>query len=153
MTNKGKSEVLKTERTATFPYLIHVHNDDLGDFYFANYYKDVTYNGKTYLKSSFQIDPPDKTQSNIGNATLTISVADQVWIEKIRNTQKRSTIEFVAVIIYEDDSIEPIEENQFVLTSASWDESVLTWQMIFDENMDILTPCDIIGGLNCAGCV
>lgn len=153
MNERIKKELLKTEGTSSFPYLIHVHNDDLGDFYYCNYWKDITYEGKVYKASSFQIDPPEKTQSKIGNATFSFSIADQAWIEKIRSTQKRSTIEFVAVIVYENDTIEPIEDNIFTLTSARWNESTLTWDMIFDENMDILIPCDIMNGLNTPGCV
>lgn len=153
MNTKLKRELLKTERTATFPYLVHIHNDDLGDFYYVNYYKDITYNGQVYKASCFAIDPPDKTESNIGNATFSFPIVDQVWIEKIRQTQVRSKMEFVGIVIYEDETIEPMEENNFVLTSASWNESVVTWQMIFDDNLDILIPCDIMNSLTVAGCV
>ena len=151
--SKLKKELLKTEKTASFPFLIHIHNDDLGDFYYCNYHNDIEYGGKTYKSRYFEINPPEKTQERIGNATLSFSVANTEWVEKIRETQKRSTIEFVGAVIYDDNTVEPIEDNKFTLTSAQWNESMLTWEMVFDENMDILIPCDVMNSLNCAGCV
>lgn len=153
MNEKLKKELLKNRKTSLYPYLVHINNEDFGDFYFTDYYNSVTYDEKTYESANFQITPSERTQSGIGNAQFSFSVVDQKWIEKIRNTQKRSTINVISVIIYDDNTVEPIEENNFVLTSINWDESSAIWDMVFDDRMDILIPCDVINGLNCPGCV
>ena len=153
MNNDIKTELLKSQKTASFPQLIHITNEDYGDFYFCNYYKDVSYNGNLYLSRCFTINPPEKTSKEIGNATLNFSIINNNFVEMIRNTSKPSYISFIGMIVYNDDKIEPIEENRFILRNATWNDSSLTWNMVFDERMDILIPCDIMNSLTCAGCV
>ena len=148
MTNKAKSELFKMQTRAKFPFLVHIHNDDLGDYRYINSDTNETFEGKVYEAGYFYIDPAEQTESSIGNARLTISAVDRTWIEKIRTTQKRSTIRFIAAIVYTEDGtkkIEPIEDNAFELTSAQWNDDVITWTMIFDDKMNILIPCDTIG--------
>jgi hypothetical protein len=98
----------------------------------------MAYNGKIYNASTFSLQPPDRDGSKIGDATITISAIDQVWIEKIRSTQLPAKLRFVAAIVYEEGSIagiEPIEENSFTLRAANWNEISIQWSLIFDENM------------------
>lgn len=156
MTNNAKHELLIQRTRARFPYLIHIYNEDFGDFYYCNCNEDIVYGGHTYTASVFEITPPERTDSSIGNAMLRISSVDMQWIRKIRNTQKRSRISFVASIEYysgNQKAIEAVEENEYTLVKASWDGStMIQWEMIFDEDMDILCPPDIAGPGNIPGC-
>ena len=156
MINKSKHEMLVQRTRARFPYLIHIYNEDLGDFYYCNCDKDMEYDGHSYTAGVFEITPPERTDTSIGNAMLRISSVDMQWIRKIRQTQKRSRISFVASIEYYDNGqkiIEPVEDNEYTLVKATWDGgTMIQWEMIFDEDMDINCPPDIAGPMNCAGC-
>lgn len=143
------------ETQAKFPFLIHIYNEDYGDFYFVNSDTDIVYDSHTYRSAFFSVSRGEKTQTSIGNATLTMSALPDDygnnWIERIRNTQKRSILEFVAGIQV-DGSIEPLEILGFTLTSVSWTETTITWSMEFDDSMKILIPCDICGMNITPGC-
>ncbi len=76
---------LVAQRTAAkFPYLIKItHPDYPAGIFYANASEDITYDGNIYNRATFSIQPPDRDGSKIGDATLTISAIDQVWIEKV----------------------------------------------------------------------
>lgn len=155
MTDRAKAELFKMRTRARFPFLLHVHNDDLGDFRFANADESKTFEGEVYEAAFFTVDPPERTESSVGNARLTISAVDGEWIERIRTTQKRSAARFVAAITYGDgdrEIIEPLEDNTFELTSAQWDDSTISWTMVFDDTMSVLVPCDTMGASAFPGC-
>lgn len=155
MTTDTKKKILAMDTKAETPYLIEIVNDDLGTFRYVNAKSDVVYEGNTYTAGYFRLDPPDKNESSIGNATLTMSAIDQSWIEKIRSTQKRSTLRFIAVIMYDengDSVIEPLEDITMTLTSATWDDTTIQWTMIFDETMDIMVPPDIMNSETFPAC-
>ena len=157
MTNKAKQEMLRMETMAKFPYLIHITryslNEQREDLYFANSDTDVIYDGHTYKAGFFVIDPPEKNDAGISNAKITISAVDQEWIVKLRDTQKRATIEFLAVIQYAipQQPIEPIEVMEFELTNADWTDTTVQWTMVFDEGMDIQIPPQECTSTICAG--
>lgn len=157
MTPAAKYQLLRMNSHAKFPYLIEIRNDDLGVFRYANTDRDIEYQGETFQCGYFLVTPPERSESSIGDAKLTISAVDTEWISRIRTTQKRSTCKFVACIDYYDQNgnpvLEPIEENTFLLTSAQWDDLTITWTMVFDENMGIMIPCDVANSLNFPGCV
>jgi hypothetical protein len=122
---------------ANFPYLVKITHNNM-DYYYANSSNNITYKGDIYNASSFSIDPPDQDGAKIGNATLTMSVVDQVWIERMRSTQIPAKLQFIAVIVSDESGasgIEALEENSFTLRAANWNELAVSWEMSFDERM------------------
>lgn len=159
VSKKAEYEMRRMEAQARFPYLIHISNEDYGDFYYANFSKSITFNNQTYSPSWFEFNPPERTESSIGNASITISALPDSygnsWIEKIRGTQNRSTIEIVGAIVYNEDDeieVEATENMTFTLTSVSWNDATITWQMIFDDDMNIKIPCDLCTSTVTPGC-
>ena len=159
ISRKAELEMRMMETQARFPYLIHIHNDDYGDFYYANSSTAIRYGGVTYSPSWFRFSPPERSESSIGSASITISALPDEqgssWIEKIRGTQRRSVIDIVALIVYDDSGTavcEAVESMRFELTGASWNDETITWQMVFDDNMNILVPCDICTASVTPGC-
>ena len=147
---------IAAQRTeAKFPYLIRITHPEFPDMLYANSSENITYLDDTYAAASFSIQPPDRDNSKIGDATLTISAIDQEWIEKIRATQIPAKLQFKAVIVYEDGAIsgiEPLEENEFTLRNASWNDLAITWSMTFDENMAVIAPVDKCTAQTTPGC-
>jgi hypothetical protein len=142
------------ETYAKFPYLIEVTHPAFATFRFANSDEDIIYEGQKYESAYFTIDPPDRDGSKIGDGQLTISAIDQLWIERIRTIQTAAKIKFLATIAYDDgvvSGVEPIEEMEFTLRIANWNENTITWAMVFDENMAIRVPCDRATALKCPG--
>jgi len=149
----NKKKLASHDRTIKLPYLIkitHYKPSGTSYYFFANSSESITYNGDIYNSAVFSIQPPERDGSKIGNATLTICVIDQQWIERIRETQIPAKLEFIAVIVGE--GIEPLEENSFTLRNASWNEISITWEMIFDENMAIIVPSDRCNAMTTPGC-
>jgi hypothetical protein len=146
-------------KIAKFPFLIKIlHDTDISfPMYFVNAPENVTYQGNIYNAASFTIEPPDRDGAKIGDATLTLSAIDQFWIQKIRENQKPARLEFVAVIIYDDEKngiegIEAMENMSFTLRAASFNEIAVTWTMVFDENMAINVPADTCNAMTTPGC-
>jgi hypothetical protein len=143
-------KLLAAQRTAAkFPYLIRiVHpNPDYPDMLYANSSENIEYDNKIYEAASFSIQPPERDGPKIGAATLTISAVDQVWIEKIRVTQKPAELHFIAVIVYDEHGtagIESLEENSFTLRGTQWDELSISWELVFDERQE-----NIITSVSC----
>lgn len=112
---------------------------------YANCDEDIEFEGNTYQASLFSLQPPEKKQDSIGNASITISAIDQKWVERIRNTKYRAEIRFIAVIVYDENGtrfVENIEDYTFVLTTADWDDVGIKWTMVFDEGFSLIMPCD-----------
>jgi hypothetical protein len=154
MTPKAEQLIARQETYAKFPYLIRIIHPTLGMFLYVNLDNDIIYNGETYRAAYFTLDPPDRDGSKIGDGQLSISAVDQFWIEKIRTTQIAAKITFIAAIQYDDgvvSGVEQIEEIDFTLRGVNWNEDVITWTMVFDENMAILVPCDKATALKCPG--
>lgn len=140
---------------ALTPYLIEIYNEDYGYFRYCNVDGDVTYENHVFSPAFFQIDPPEKTESGIGNAKITISAVDQEWIERIRGTQKRSDLRLIPCVIYENNgsiAVESVEEIRFKLTSANWNETTISWEMEYEDVLQINVPCDVADSLNMPGC-
>lgn len=98
----------------------------------------------TFTASYFVVQPPERTESGIKDATITFSTIDQSWIERVRTTQERYRVRFVAVIDYEDNGeevIEPLDDFTFYLTNATWQETTIQFSMKFDEGMNVNIPC------------
>ena len=152
LTRKAKVEMEKTLTRAKFPYLIeitYIYNDDTPSsphrdiLRYANSDEDITYEGNTFSAGYFTMQLPQKTSSGFSDAKINISAIDYTWIEKIRGTNKRSLIRFIAVIDYDDDgtqTIEAIEDMSFVLTNATTDGTAIQWTMKFDDLMEIQVP-------------
>lgn len=159
MTNRAELEVRRMEARAKFPYLIHIYNEDYGDFFYANCDEEIEFENETYVPAWFEFSPPERKESSIGNSSITISALPDEqngsWIEKIRGTQARSTAEVVGVIVYDNDGemeVEECERYVFTLTNARWNELSITWDMIFDEDMNILIPCGVCSSTVTPGC-
>lgn len=141
--NKAQQEILRMETQALFPYLIEV---TIGNeiYRYANTDSNLFFEGYTYTASYFKLTPPERTKDSIKDATITISAIDGEWIAKIRSTQTRSTIRFIACIQYDKNNnqiIERIDEIEFKLTNVSWNDSTIQWTMKFDDLLDIRMPC------------
>ena len=161
LSNKAKQQILRQRMHAMFPYLIKISFPSAGTFRYANVDDDLVYNGETYTACTFNINPPDKTESKIGEGKLTFSAIynSGEWIRKIRDcpSDERGTIEIIGAIIYTADSIvdgiEPIYDLEFSLTEASWGDEEISWTMKFDDGMDIVMPCDVMDEITCPGVV
>lgn len=153
MDSKAKQQMLRMRVHAKFPYLIEIkHYTDASDptvydvYRYANSDNDIEFDGETYSASVFSVQPAEKKTDGFSDAKLTISAVDQTWITRIRNTPvraKRAEIRFVAVIQYENngtETVEAIEEEDFILTLADWNDTEIQWTMKFDELMDIQIP-------------
>jgi hypothetical protein len=154
MTHKAEQLIARQETFAKFPFLIKIIHEQFGTFRFANSDEDITYNGEVYQAAYFTIEPPSKEGGKIGDGQISISTVDQIIIEKIRNTQIAASIIFIATIAYNDGmiaGIEPIEEMELTLRAIDWSEDVMTGQLIFDESMGIIIPCDRATTLKCPG--
>lgn len=157
MNSRIKNEMMKMETFAKFPYLIeitHYLNDGTENIYrYANSDENIEFEGNVFNAGYFKITPPERSSNYISDAKLTISAVDQTWIQKIRETQKRAKVRFVAVIQYDDENgveaVEPIEDIEFELTKANWNETEIQWVMEFDNLMDINVPIDEMTSLNC----
>lgn len=156
MTNLVQSKLVKSEIQASFPYLIEIwkssDTEKTDVMRYVNSLEDKTFENNTFTAGYFKVSPPQKTDSGIKDAKITISAIDQTWIVKIRETNERYKIRFVAVIDYEDDGteyIEALDDITFTLTSASWTESTIEWTMKFDEWQDIKVPCQKLSQFVC----
>ena len=146
MTPKIQNLLVQNDVPASFPYLIEVWkpSDPTHIERYVNASVDKEFEGNTFTASYFTIQPPEKTESGIKDATITISTIDQTWIEKVRGTQERYKCRFVAVIDYDDDgteTIEALDDITFTLVNATWAETTLQFTMKFDEGMSINVPC------------
>lgn len=147
--------MIRMETHAKFPYLIkveYIKNDNTSEFfYYANSDTDIEFRGNTYLASVFSIQPPEKKADSISNAKLIISAIDQTWIQRIRESDKRSKVTFIATIEYEDNgslAVESIEEEEFELSVSQWNETEISFNMEFDPLADIQCPIDEINIFN-----
>ena len=145
----SKQKLLRLETYAKFPYLIEItrinSNDQEEVYRYANSDTPITFEGNVYQSGYFSIEPPEERADGISDARLTISAidTDNNWIGKIRDTQKRAKLRFIAVIQYDSNNqqqIEVMEDNDFVLTVASWNRQTIQWTMKFDELSDIQIP-------------
>ena len=151
---KAQKRLASHDRKIMLPYLIKITHFKLTGteyYYFVNSSDNITYKGVVYNSASFSIQPPERDGARVGNATLTISAIDQFWIEKIRETQTPATLEFIAILLC-DNEAEPLIENKFTLRNASWNDLSITWEMIFDENMAIIVPSDRCNTMTTPGC-
>lgn len=147
MDNKAKQEMLRMETYAKFPYLIEISHSEYGTFRYANCTEDITYNGNVYSSAWFEVTPPERKDNSIGDSKLIISSIDQFWINKIRDTDIRAHLKFIASIQYTNnmqvETVEAIDVLDFELKKADWDgEFSISWNMTFDDGMGIVIPCD-----------
>ena len=151
LSRKAKLEMEKTLTRAKFPYLIEItyyKNDNTSEiFRYANADDDKTFENHTFTAGYFTMQLPEKTQSGITDAKISISAIDQTWIQRIKEAdkKKRSKIRFVASIDYEDnntETLESIEDMEFELTNATTEGSVIQWTMDFDPLASVKVPCE-----------
>lgn len=156
MNSKSKREIIKQQTRAKFPYLIEITMPDNEIVRYNNTDEDITYEGNVYKAGFFYLTPPKENNGVISDTTITISAIDQYWIKKIRNASpfSKSTIRYVAVIMYDEDGtsyIDPCEDNTFFLSKANWDDFSITWSMTLDDVMTVQIPCDTASPLNTTG--
>jgi len=150
MTNLAKQKLVRMETYASFPYLIEVtYEDENGVIHterYANADTEKTYNGNTYQPVCFTAVPPSQDNTTISDGKLTLSTVDDSWVIKVRNAQKRMKCVFVAVIDYDENGVETIEEIEtmsFTLVKARWNEETLEFNMLFDDRMNLQVPRDV----------
>ena len=146
--------LVQTNVPASFPFLIEVWklSDPTNIERYVNALEDKEFEGNTFTASSFKVQPPQKTESGIKDATITISTIDQEWIVKVRTSSERYKCRFVAVIDYDDDgteTIEALDDITFTLTNATWQETTMQFTMKFDEGMSINVPCQRLDQFIC----
>ena len=146
--------LVQTDVPASFPFLVEIWkpSDPSSIERYVNASEDKEFENHTFTASYFTIQPPEKNESGVKDATITISTIDQTWIEKVRLAEERYKIRFVAVIDYDDNGteyIEAIDDMTFSLTNATWDESILQFTMKFDEGMNINVPCQRLDQFVC----
>ena len=150
MTNVAKQKLTRTETDASFPYLIEItYTDKQGTVHTEHYVnadEAKEYDNETYYPISFSVTPPSMDNTSVTDGKLSISNIDNNFIEKVRDTQERMKCVFVAVIDYDSSGSEVIEEMEtmsFILVKASWNESELSFSMLFDDRMNIMCPPDV----------
>lgn len=146
MTPNIQNLLVQNDVPASFPFLIEIWkpSEPSNIERYVNASDDKEFEEHTFTASYFTVQPPEKTESGVKDATITLSTIDQTWIEKVRTTQERYKIRFVAVIDYDDDgteSIEALDDITFTLTNATWAETTIQFTMKFDEGMNINVPC------------
>lgn len=148
LSNKAKKEILRTSTTSFFPYLLEIYHPNYGTFRYANTsgIEGVTFEGNFYQSASFDIQPPEHTNTGVSNASLTLSAIDQEWIIKIRETHTKATaklIEAICIIGENGIEVESAESISFSLTQVQWNDLQITWTLVFDDSMDISVPIDV----------
>lgn len=153
LTALAKQRMLRMETYAKFPYLIEITRyakDGTEEIYrYANSFSDMEFEGNVFSSGYFEIEQPEKRKDGFSDARLTISAIDteRNWIGLIRSTSKRAKLRFVATIEYDDEDetfVEPINDYEFMLTVASWNDTAIQWTLKFDDLMDVQIPCDEI---------
>ncbi len=150
MTNGAKRRIVRTDTEASFPYLIVItYKDSLGVVHTERYVNaDVAkvYDGQTYNPMYFSVTPPSMDNSSVTDGKLSFSVIDNNFIEKIRDAQERMKCIFVAVMDYEENGnevIEEIETMSFTLVKAKWNETEASFDMLYDDRMNLNVPLDV----------
>ena len=148
--------VVSSNVPASFPFLIEIwKSSDIQKEHverYVNASNDKVFEEHTFTASYFVVQPPERTESGIKDAQIKISTVDETWIEKVRTTNERYKIRFIAVIDYDEsgtEHIDKIDDVTFVLTNASWDEKVLQFTMKFDEGMNVNVPCQKLDQFVC----
>ena len=146
--------LVQNDIPASFPFLIEIWKPSEPNNIerYVNATEDKVFENHTFTASSFTVQPPEKTESGVKDAQITISTIDQTWIEKVRTTQERYKCRFVAVIDYDNngtETIEPIDDITFTLTNATWQETTMQFTMKFDEGMSINVPCQKLDQFVC----
>lgn len=151
----AKQQILRTHTQAMFPYLIEINHEDLGTFYYINSSEGLEWNGKYFNPVCFSIQPPEYNSTGLTNATLTMTAIDQEWIMKIRSTNKRAKIRFLAAMVNTrkgEIEVEVLENIEFVLTSVSWNEIAITWTMEVEQTIQTQIPLHTADATTCPGC-
>ena len=158
MTNLAKQKMIRMESMAKYPYLIKITYEDeenvLHTERYVNADEEKTFENEIYQPAFFTVQPPSRDNSTISDGKLVLSTVDQTWIAKVRNAPNRMKCQFVACIEYRDDNtnyIEDIEKITFTLIKASWDESTLSFTMMFDDRLNLLVPRDVANAQKVAG--
>ena len=91
--------LVQNDVPASFPFLIEVWkpSDPTNIERYVNSTEDKTYEEHTFIASSFKVQPPQKTESGIKDAQITISTIDEEWIVKVRTSNDRYKIRVVAL--------------------------------------------------------
>lgn len=151
----AKQQILRTHTQSMFPYLIEIVHEDLGTFYYVNAEEKIEWDNKIFNPACFSIQTPEYNSKGLTNATLTMTAIDQEWIIKIRSTNKRAKIRFLAAIVTLEDKtkdVEILENIEFTLTNASWNEISITWTMEVEQTIMLQIPIHTLDAVTCPGC-
>ena len=154
---KALQQIFKLTTTAMFPALLKVTYviDGVTNYLrLVNNTVDMIFGGETYKAFCFEYQPPKQSDSRMGNGSLSLSCIDQEVIEIIRAITDRAHAEIVAAFYFSEDGttyFEGIEDWNFELSSVTWDGTVATWQMIYDERMDNIVPTAKMSAQRCPG--
>jgi len=158
-----KQQIKRMNTTASFPVLIEIkYQDKSGNILYYRYTnadKTIIVEEHEFTPYNFSVTNGEKTNTSIGNGKLTLSSIDQEWIGRIRNASirkdKLSTCRVLECVNYVQNNTEQtdiLEENDYVLKAANWEDKSVQWTMLFDEDMDIIIPCDKGNSQITSGC-
>lgn len=155
MTPKTLQQIYRLTSEGSFPAFLEIYHPEIdgGVWRLVNYRTDLVYNGNTYSAAIFTFTPPKYSDKQINNATISISAIDQSVIELIRKLSSRASAKIVAGFYFEggDLTIDPIEEWEFKLSSVNWTEISATWELLYDDRLDIQVPTDKMSAQKCPG--
>lgn len=160
-------ELFSQSTGGTIPILMDIQHDKLvwedddlgqenGHLRIINDTTPVVYQGKRYMSSVFNFKPPVEDGKKVGNTNVSISALDQRIIKIIRGIDdvppkafldacfaKRGTgndLSFIFSKLY---------HYEFKMTSASWNETVAQWELVFDDVMNNNVPKDLGTTVRC----
>lgn len=145
LSNRGKSKINKQNVDAQFIVLADVYHEDVGHFYYNDSDEDIDYiDIKWERNPTMTVVRPEVTSTGVGNGSLSLSTVDQEWIARVRNLnavpgKERFRCRLIGLMKY-DGITELLYDEEYVLNEASWNDSTLQFNMIYDDNWGINIP-------------
>ena len=127
----------------TLPFLLHIF-DRLTDVYLINDNADITVSGITYHAASFGYTP-----NASGDATLEISLPDNVEIQNISERSRKFNCDLVGV--YRGNEVVAIGTYKHQYGDATWDGSKFQIKLNADDRGNMTFPALIYNGYNNRG--
>lgn len=155
-----KQQILAMDTNAYFPNLIDItYYDNIGNvthYYYNDSDSKLVYKGNTYEPMLMSVQGGKKEESGIGDGSLSLSDVDRVWTERIRNTKNRPECTHYECAVYDSGdgmtAVEAVEQTSYKLKEASYDGQIMSFTMVFDENMSIVIPPDTGNPQLTSGC-
>lgn len=126
-----------SETASFFPTLCKIdHASFSSPWYIVNNPEPITYGGYEYQPFPFRFDPPAQNDSNAGNATITIDAIDDSISSTIMALTSAPTVTLVAAFVEGSAAPEALIPWTFTVKNITCDGTVLTGNLILDENLD-----------------